>query len=70
MAETPRVPLSYHGLEPTVKTFLSSSQLAKLLGVHPGTIRLWARAGNLKAVRVGPLGHLRFPASQLPGVGE
>lgn len=35
-------------------------QAAKMLGVHPETLRRWDNEGKLKAVRAGKLGHRRY----------
>ena len=32
---------------------LKIKEVARLLGVHPGTLRRWDKEGRLKAVRVG-----------------
>jgi excisionase family DNA binding protein len=44
--------------------WLSLSQAAKMLGVHPGTLRVWADQGHLNARRTQG-GHRRFHRSEV-----
>ena len=44
---------------------LSSAEVARRVGVHQETVQRWARAGLLRAVRVGRRGRLRIPESEL-----
>ncbi len=39
---------------------LTPSEAARLLGVHPGTVRKWADRGLLRSFRVGPRRDRRF----------
>jgi excisionase family DNA binding protein len=39
------------------------SQAAKLLGIHPATLRRWAEEGRIRCVRLGK--ERRFPASEI-----
>jgi excisionase family DNA binding protein len=41
-------------------TMLTAGSVAKLLGLHPNTVRRWSQKGILKAYRVGPRGDRRF----------
>ncbi|RME06439.1 MAG: helix-turn-helix domain-containing protein, partial [Anaerolineae bacterium] len=42
-----------------MKQWLSLSEAAKILGVHPGTVRNWADQGKIPVHRT-PGGHRRF----------
>jgi len=42
------------------KVMLTTSDVAKLLGLHPNTVRRWDAEGILKAYRIGPRGDRRF----------
>src|SRR5690242_15148089 len=46
-------------------TFLTVSQAASLLGVHPNTIRRWAQHNILKGYRLGTRGDWRFTKEAL-----
>lgn len=48
----------------TERTF-SVTEVCLALQVVPATVRLWIRKGELKAMRTGPLGRFRVPASEL-----
>lgn len=39
---------------------LSTGDVARLLNVHPNTVRRWSRNGILKTYRLGPRGDRRF----------
>lgn len=64
-----------YGLSPYSREFLSVGQVAKLLGVHPQTVRRWLRDGLIKNfIQYGHYGHykihksvisLEFPALSL-----
>ena len=43
-----------------VSTMLTTGGVAKIFGVHPGTIRRWSQKGIIKAYRIGPRGDRRF----------
>jgi len=49
------------------ETWLSLSRAAAFLGVHPGTLRLWADQGKVPVQRT-PGGHRRFRRSDLEAV--
>ncbi len=49
------------------ETWLSLSRAAAFLGVHPGTLRLWADQGKVPVQRT-PGGHRRFHRSDLEAV--
>ncbi len=40
--------------------FLTVSEVADLLNIHPNTVRRWAQQGLLKAWRIGPRRDRRF----------
>ena len=42
------------------KVMLTTRDVAQLLGVHPNTVRRWARKGILKAYRISSRGDTRF----------
>ena len=42
-------------------TLLQVKEVAKLLGVHPNTVRIWADSGILKSYRIGPRRDRRIP---------
>ena len=44
-------------------TLLSVSAAARLLGVHPNTVRIWTESGVLQSYRIGPRKDRRIPAS-------
>jgi excisionase family DNA binding protein len=44
-------------------TMLSVSAVAKLLGVHPNTVRIWTESGVLQSYRIGPRKDRRIPAA-------
>jgi excisionase family DNA binding protein len=44
---------------------LNVQKAAAFLGIHPSTIRLWAKSGRLKAVKVGTRGDWRFTKEEL-----
>ncbi len=46
------------------KEWLSLSEVAELLGVHPGTVRNWANQGRIPVHRTGG-GHRRFRRSEI-----
>ena len=47
-------------LESMDSEMLTTGEAAKLLRVHPNTIRQWANKGLLHAYRLGPRGDRRF----------
>jgi len=42
------------------REFLTVSEVADLLNIHPNTVRRWAQLGLIKAWRVGPRRDRRF----------
>lgn len=42
------------------KLMLKTSDLARLLGIHPNTVRRWSNQGLLKSYRIGPRGDRRY----------
>ena len=44
---------------------LTISQAAKLLGVHPDTLRRWEKAGKLSPIRFVSRGHRRYRSDEL-----
>ncbi len=49
---------------------LRVSEAARLLGVHPNTIRIWTRSGVLRSCRVGPRRDRRIPMEVITAVLE
>ena len=47
------------------ETHLTTSDVARLLNVHPNTVRRWSKLGLLKTYRVGPRGDRRFRRSDV-----
>ena len=43
-----------------ISTMLTTGEVARLLNVHPNTVRRWSNQGVIKAYRVGPRGDRRF----------
>jgi excisionase family DNA binding protein len=44
---------------------LTISQAAKLLGVHPDTLRRWEKAGKLSPIRFVKRGHRRYRSDEI-----
>ena len=42
---------------------LSVSVAARLLGIHPNTVRIWTESGVIQSYRIGPRKDRRIPAS-------
>lgn len=47
------------------KELLTINEVAKILDVHPETLRRWDNEGKLKAVRVGERGHRKYKKSEI-----
>lgn len=43
--------------------YYTPDEFAKIVHVHPNTVRLWAREGTIPSIRMGGL--IRIPASAL-----
>ncbi len=43
-----------------ISTMLTTSDVARIFGVHPNTIRRWSEQGILKAYRAGARGDRQF----------
>jgi excisionase family DNA binding protein len=48
---------------------LTISQAAKVLGVHPNTLRRWVDKGQVPAARL-PSGHRRFTREQIEAIKD
>lgn len=46
-------------------TYLTVSETAALLHVHPGSVRRWIRQGKLAAYRLKTNGELRVPLEEI-----
>ena len=46
---------------------LSVTKAARLLGVHPNTIRAWSDQGRLRYYRINPRGDRRYRLGDLQG---
>src|SRR5260221_7780511 len=55
---------SIYQQRPTDAT-LSVTKAARLLGVHPNTIRAWSDAGRLRYYRINPRGDRRYRLTDL-----
>jgi len=54
-----------------INTMLTTSEAARLLKVHPNTVRRWSNQGILKAYRIGPRGERRFRRDDIAAfIGE
>src|SRR4029079_3145685 len=47
---------------------LTVTKAARLLGVHPNTVRAWSDAGRLRFYRINPRGDRRYRLRHTPGV--
>jgi len=45
--------------------WLTLDEVAKMLNVHPDTIRQWRKIGVIKAYRAGPRGKQRFSRDEI-----
>jgi len=43
-----------------IDKMLTVADVAKILHVHPNTVRRWCATGRMKAYRISPRGDLRF----------
>ena len=48
-----------------VSNMLTTGEVARLLSVHPGTVRWWSRRQKIKAYRIGPRGDRRFRRDEI-----
>jgi len=48
-----------------VSNMLTTGEVARLLSVHPGTVRWWSRQQKIKAYRIGPRGDRRFRRDEI-----
>jgi excisionase family DNA binding protein len=46
-------------------TMLTTGGVARIFGVHPGTIRRWCEQGRLRGYRSGPRGYRRFSREEV-----
>ncbi len=53
------------GTQGMLKRMLTTTEVARFLGVHPNTVRHWADQGLLGAVRLGPRRDRRFTRQEL-----
>ncbi len=49
--------------EPDFSELLTIKEAAKLINVHPNTLRNWEREGKIQAVRIGTRRDRRYPKS-------
>ena len=43
-----------------ISNMLTTGEVARLLNVHPGTVRRWSDRKVIKAYRIGPRGERRY----------
>ena len=43
-----------------ISNMLTTGEVARLLNVHPGTVRRWSDRKIIKAYRIGPRGERRY----------
>jgi len=48
-----------------IPQFLRIGEAAKILGVHPGTLRRWEKEGRIKAYRIEGIGERRFELEEI-----
>ena len=48
-----------------IEPMLTTSELSRLLHVHPNTLRRWSDRGIIKTYRVGPRGDRRFSQDEI-----
>lgn len=48
------------------RTFLTTSEAARLMGVHPSSISRWINSGRIRALTT-PGGHRRIPLGEIEG---
>ena len=48
-----------------IPQFLRIGEAAKVLGVHPGTLRRWEKEGRIKAYRIEGIGERRFELEEI-----
>ena len=53
------------GRHSLVQNMLSTGEVARLLGVHPSTVRRWSERKRIKAYRIGPRGERRYRREDL-----
>ncbi len=46
--------------EKSYQTMLTTSDVARIFEVHPGTIRRWCKEGRIRSYRSGPHAYRRF----------
>ena len=61
--------MSGSGRRVTVR-LLQPSEAAKILGVHPSTLRRWTDTGQIRAVQAGGRGPRRYLASEVARIAE
>jgi len=52
-----------------METLISNKEAAKLLGIHPLTLRNWQNSGKIEAVRTAG-GHYRYRLSDIVALQE
>jgi excisionase family DNA binding protein len=53
---------------PRPDALLQVKEVAKLLGVHPNTVRSWTDCGVLRSYRIGPRRDRRVPLDAVRGI--
>ena len=47
---------------------MTTTEVAKVFGVHPSTILRWEREGVLRSIRIAPGAHPKFKASVVEAI--
>ena len=58
------------GGQDSENVMLRVTEVARLLGVHPNTVRIWTDSGVLKSYRIGPRKDRRVPISAIRSMLE
>jgi excisionase family DNA binding protein len=54
------IPIKETGHDGNKNSLMTVAEVARILHVHPNTVRIWSNSGVLPGFRVGPRGDRRF----------